>query len=114
MRSRWIRSIASSGSHLCMNTILAPIASDGIIAAWQPVTWNKGTTINELFWGALGSGEGTGSPRRRKPRAMPKGPHQYRRRAIAAAGCGARSERGFNFPAHRNLRVSEGVENLLG
>ena len=22
--------------------------------------------------------------------------------------------RGFNFPAHRNLRVSEGVENLLG
>jgi hypothetical protein len=21
--------------------------------------------------------------------------------------------RGFNFPAHRNLRVSEGVENLL-
>jgi hypothetical protein len=24
------------------------------------------------------------------------------------------SFRGFNFPAHRNLRVSEGVENLLG
>jgi Domain of unknown function (DUF6538) len=24
------------------------------------------------------------------------------------------SKRGFNFPAHRNLRVSEGVENLLG
>jgi hypothetical protein len=23
------------------------------------------------------------------------------------------SKRGFNFPAHRNLRVSEGVENLL-
>ena len=23
------------------------------------------------------------------------------------------SRRGFNFPAHRNLRVSEGVENLL-
>jgi hypothetical protein len=22
-------------------------------------------------------------------------------------------DRGFNFPAHRNLRVSEGVENLL-
>jgi hypothetical protein len=22
-------------------------------------------------------------------------------------------KRGFNFPAHRNLRVSEGVENLL-
>ena len=56
-----------------MNTILAPIASDGIIAAWHPVTWNKGTTINELFCGALGSGGGKGSPRRRKPRAMPKG-----------------------------------------
>ena len=24
------------------------------------------------------------------------------------------SNRGFNFPAHRNLGVSEGVENLLG
>ena len=24
------------------------------------------------------------------------------------------NRRGFNFPAHRNLRVSEGVENLLG
>jgi hypothetical protein len=23
------------------------------------------------------------------------------------------TDRGFNFPAHRNLRVSEGVENLL-
>jgi hypothetical protein len=23
------------------------------------------------------------------------------------------NKRGFNFPAHRNLRVSEGVENLL-
>jgi hypothetical protein len=23
-------------------------------------------------------------------------------------------ERGFNFPAHRNLRASERVENLLG
>ena len=35
------------------------------------------------------------------------------KRIIEAAQRGEKDKRGFNFPAHRNLRVSEGVENLL-
>jgi hypothetical protein len=42
---------------------------DGIMAAWQPVVWNNGTTKSEHFCGAFGSGAGTGSPRRRTVRA---------------------------------------------
>src|SRR5579875_2488246 len=69
IRSRSISSKARTGSHLRIITILAPANRLGLRIAKQPVAWKKGTLIREARCGALGSGAGGASPRRRNERA---------------------------------------------
>ena len=52
----------------------APPASDGFSTAMQPVTWKNGIEISDERCGALGSGSGGFSPRRRKARAPATAP----------------------------------------
>ena len=64
-RSRSIICIAASASNLRMRQSFVPAASEGPRTAKHPVAWKKGTESSVAFCGALGSGCGGCSPRRR-------------------------------------------------
>ncbi len=72
-RSRSIRAIARARSQRRIITRRPPRKRFGTRVAKQPVTWNSGIESRPTFWGADGSGTGTGSPRRRKARAAENG-----------------------------------------